>query len=94
MGENKPLDVELIKKISLLLAAAEPFPDSRIELSVTQTFDVDCGIELIAEALGRDIVSKIESYGGTYTVLLKRVAYMGVKFEQRELVSSEDDDNV
>lgn len=93
MGENKPLDVELIKKISLLSAAAEPFPDSRIEMSVTQTFDVDCGIELIAEALGRDIVSKIESYG-TYKVMYKRVTFMGVTFQQREPVRLEDDNDV
>lgn len=93
MGGNKPLDVELIKKISLLLVAAEPFPDSRIEMSVTQTIDVNYGIELIAEVLGRDIVSKITGYGA-YKVMYKCVTYMGVRFEQRELVSSEDDDNV
>jgi hypothetical protein len=93
MGENKPLDVELIKKISLLLVAAEPFPDSRIEMSVTQTIDVNYGIELIADALRRDIVSKTESYGA-YKALLKRVTYMGVTFEQREPVRLEDDNNV
>lgn len=93
MDENKPLDVELIKKISLLLAAAEPFPDSNIKMSVDKIIDVDYGIELIAEALKCQVLSKIERYGA-YKVVYKRVAYMGVTFEQREPVSSEDDDNV
>lgn len=93
MDENKPLDVELIKKISLLLVAAEPFPDSNIKMSVSKIIDVDYGIELIAEVLGRDIVSKIVIYG-TYKALLKRVTYMGVTFEQREPVRLEDDNNV
>jgi hypothetical protein len=93
MGENKSVYVELIKKISLLLAAAEPFPDSNIKMSVDKIIDVDYGIELIAEILKRDIVSKIESYGA-YKALLKRVTYMGVTFEQREPVKLEDDNNV
>lgn len=93
MDENKPLDVELIKKISLLLAAAEPFPDSNIKMSVDKIIDVDYGIELIAEALERDIVSKIESFGA-YKAVYKRVTYMGVTFEQREPVRLEDDNDV
>lgn len=93
MDENKPLDVELIKKISLLLAAAEPFPDSNIKMSVDKIIDVDYGIELIAEALERDIVPKIESFGA-YKAVYKRVTYMGVTFEQREPVRLEDDNDV
>lgn len=93
MGENKPLNVELIKKISLLLAAAEPFPDSNIEMSIDKTIDVDYGIELIAEALKCQVLSKIENYG-TYKVMYKRVTYMGVTFQQRELAMTEDGNNV
>ena len=93
MGEDKSLYVELVKKISLLLTAAEPFPDSNIKMSIIKIIDVDCGIELIAEILERDIISKIVSYG-TYKVAYKRVTFMGVTFQQRELVSSEDDNNV
>lgn len=93
MDENKPLDVELIKKISLLLVAAEPFPDSNIKMSVSKIIDVDYGIELIAEALKCQVLSKIENYG-TYKVMYKRVTYMGVTFEQREPVRLEDDNDV
>lgn len=93
MDENKPLDVELIKKISLLLAAAEPFPDSDIKMSIDKIIDVDYGIELIAEVLMRQVLSKIENYG-TYKVMYKRVSFMGVTFQQRELAMAEGDNNV
>lgn len=93
MGKNKPLDVELIRKISLLLAAAEPFPDSDIKMSIDKTIDVDYGIELIAEALRCQILFKTESYG-TYKVMYKRVTFMGVTFQQREPGHLECDEDV
>lgn len=93
MDENKSVYVELIKKISLLLAAAEPFPDSNIKMSIDKIIDVDYGIELIAEILERDVVSKTESYG-TYKVMYKHVTFMGVTFQQREPGHLECDENV
>lgn len=85
--------IELFKKVSLILSAAEVFPDNEIKMSVYKTIDVDCGIELIADDLGVEIEEKQESFG-SYKVNYKRVKYLGVTFQYREPAEAEGDKDV